>query len=198
MSEARFAPRGALHRFVTFVETRPTTVVAILFVLALLPRLYVALAIATVPAWDGTFYHAGAVSIAEGRGYTGPWTTGGVVRLEPWSHYPVGYSAFLGGVYAIFGAKPIVGSIAGAFVGALTAVSVRSLAASFLSPARAPGFRGGGDRRAPPGARFPDSGLLADRAARGAVGLDARAARDDRASVTSEGRRGGGGDRSRF
>src|SRR5690606_4893099 len=39
----------------------------------------------------------------------------------PWSHYPVGYSAFLGAVYAVFGSGQASAALANAVVGALTA-----------------------------------------------------------------------------
>lgn len=92
-----------------------------LFALALAPRLYVALAWTREPVWDGHYYDIGARSIAAGRGYVG--TEGG-----PWCHYPVGYSAWLGLAYRLFGAGPWVGPLLHAFTGALTAVLVRELA----------------------------------------------------------------------
>ena len=43
---------------------------AALFVVALLPRLYVAIAWAREPVWDGHYYDFGARRIAEGFGYS--------------------------------------------------------------------------------------------------------------------------------
>ena len=129
--------RSFLPRFAALLRAHRGAVAAALFVVALLPRLYVALFVAHGPVWDGQFYHLGAARIAEGHGYSGPWVTAGVERIEPWAHYPVGYSAFLAAVYVVFGAKPVVGAIAGAFVGAATSVVVHRLALTFLSDVRA-------------------------------------------------------------
>ena len=72
------------HRLARHTES------AFVFFVALLPRLYVALAWAREPVWDGFYYHLGARQIASGFGYAdsvnGAW--------HPWCHYPVGYSAF--------------------------------------------------------------------------------------------------------
>src|SRR5215831_3072276 len=77
------------------------TLVAV--VVALLPRLFVALAWSREPVWDGHYYHFGAVRIAEGLGYSDDIVVGGVRTWHPWAHYPVGYSAFLAVVYRFFG-----------------------------------------------------------------------------------------------
>ena len=71
-----------------------------LFAFALLLRAVVVLAFSVEPTWDGAYYHRGALSIAEGNGYSEPGLVGGQPGRIPWSHYPVGYSAFLGAVYA--------------------------------------------------------------------------------------------------
>ena len=42
---------------------------SVLAALALLPRLYVAIAWTREPVWDGHYYHLGARGIAEGIGY---------------------------------------------------------------------------------------------------------------------------------
>lgn len=98
-----------------------------LFALALAPRLYVALAWAREPVWDGHYYDIGARSIAAGRGYVG--TEGG-----PWCHYPVGYSAWLGLGYRLFGTSAYVGPLLNAVVGAMTAVLVCELARRASAP----------------------------------------------------------------
>ena len=100
---------------------RRVLVALALFAIALAPRLYVALAWTREPVWDGHYYDIGARSIAAGRGYVG--TEGGA-----WCHYPVGYSAWLGLAYRLFGAGARVGPILNAVMGALSAVLVRELA----------------------------------------------------------------------
>jgi len=105
-----------------------------LFVVALLPRAYVAARFGNEPIWDGHYYHYGAERIAAGFGYTEAIPGQASV---PWSHYPVGYSGFLAAFYFVFGARPVVGALAGALIGAFTAVVVHRLALSFLSDVRA-------------------------------------------------------------
>ena len=106
----------------------------VLFVVALLPRAYVAARFGNEPIWDGHYYHYGAERIAGGFGYSEAIPGGASL---PWSHYPVGYSGFLAAFYFVFGAKPVVGALAGALIGALTAGVVHRLALSFLSDVRA-------------------------------------------------------------
>ncbi|MEM9696954.1 MAG: glycosyltransferase family 39 protein [Myxococcota bacterium] len=98
---------------------------------ALLPRLYVAFRYAPAPVWDGYYYQIGAESIAHGAGYVGH-------NGKPWCHYPVGYSAFLGAVYAVLGTtNPVVGKVAGAIVGSLLAVLTYALARRATTDRRA-------------------------------------------------------------
>ncbi len=104
-----------------------------LFALALVPRLYVALAWAREPVWDGHYYHFGATRIADGVGYGDDRS--GVFR--PWCHYPVGYSGFLAGFYAIFGHGPAIATAVQALIGAATVATVHQLALTFLSHRRA-------------------------------------------------------------
>ena len=68
------------------------------------------------PADDGAFYHVVAQRIAHGAGYTWLWPDGAVSYA---AHYPVGYPALLGLVYALFGARPVVAMVANAVLGAL-------------------------------------------------------------------------------
>ncbi|MCU0685234.1 MAG: glycosyltransferase family 39 protein [Polyangiaceae bacterium] len=110
---------------------------AALFALALLPRLYVALAWAREPVWDGHYYDFGARRIAAGFGYSDDVVVGGVSRWHPWCHYPVGYSAFLGLIYRFFSDGPRAAPVANAVVGALVAVVAHRLARHAMSPARA-------------------------------------------------------------
>jgi 4-amino-4-deoxy-L-arabinose transferase-like glycosyltransferase len=110
---------------------------ALLFVIALAPRLYVALGWATEPVWDGHYYDFGARRIAEGLGYSDDRTEGGLTVWHPWCHYPVGYSAFLAAFYRLFGASHAVAAVANALVGAAVAVVTWALAEHALSAARA-------------------------------------------------------------
>jgi hypothetical protein len=86
--------------------------------LALLPRLYVAIVWAKEPVWDGHYYHFGAARIAAGLGYSEDVIRNGLRVWKPWTHYPVGYSAFLAIFYKLLGAHnwvaPVVNAVAGA------------------------------------------------------------------------------------
>jgi 4-amino-4-deoxy-L-arabinose transferase-like glycosyltransferase len=114
-----------------------TLFAALLFLVALAPRLYVALAWTGEPVWDGHYYDFGARRIAAGLGYSDDlWTVAGAV-WHPWCHYPVGYSAFLALFYRLCGATHSVAAVANALVGAGLAVVTWALAAHALSPARA-------------------------------------------------------------
>jgi hypothetical protein len=109
----------------------------LLFVLALAPRLYVALAWTGEPVWDGHYYDFGARRIAAGLGYSDELSVGGLPVWHPWCHYPVGYSAFLAAFYRVFGASHALAGTANALVGAALAVATWALAKHGLSPARA-------------------------------------------------------------
>lgn len=104
---------------------------------ALLPRLFVALYWTGEPVWDGHYYHFGAERIAAGLGYSEDVGTGSAAVWRPWSHYPVGYSALLAAAYAVFGAKVKVAAVVNALVGSLTALTTHRVARSYLSPGRA-------------------------------------------------------------
>lgn len=93
-----------------------------LFALALALRVVVVLSFDVEPTWDGQFYHRGAVSIAEGFGYSEAAVIDGQPGRAPWSHYPVGYSAFIAAGYALFGSGSSVAPLLNAGVGAATAV----------------------------------------------------------------------------
>jgi 4-amino-4-deoxy-L-arabinose transferase-like glycosyltransferase len=110
---------------------------ALLFVVALLPRLYVALAWVGEPVWDGHYYDFGARRIASGLGYSDDRSVGALLVWHPWCHYPVGYSAFLGAFYRVFGASHAVAGVANALVGASLAVVTWCLARHALSSTRA-------------------------------------------------------------
>ena len=68
------------------------------------------------PADDGSFYHVVAQRIAHGAGYTWLWPDGAVSYA---AHYPVGYPALLGLVYAAFGPQPAVAMVLNALLGVL-------------------------------------------------------------------------------
>ncbi|MBI4702725.1 MAG: glycosyltransferase family 39 protein [Deltaproteobacteria bacterium] len=106
-----------------------------LFVLALLPRLCVAIAWAREPVWDGHYYDYGAQRIAAGLGYSG--AGGGHGIWHPWAHYPVGYSGLLGLAYHLFGHGQHVAPMLGALVGGLLAVAVYGLARHATTEGRA-------------------------------------------------------------
>lgn len=110
---------------------------ALLFLVALAPRLYVALAWAGEAVWDGHYYDFGARRIAEGAGYSDDRTIDGVTMWHPWCHYPVGYSAFLGAFYRVFGATAHVAAVVNACVGAALAVVTWLLARHAVGPKRA-------------------------------------------------------------
>lgn len=110
---------------------------AVVALIALLPRVFVAIGWAREPVWDAHYYDFGAQRIADGLGYSADRTTPHGVVWQPWCHYPVGYSGFLGAVYAIVGRGPHVGPLANAVVGAVLAAVVHRLALRVTTPRRA-------------------------------------------------------------
>ena len=110
---------------------------ALLFVVALAPRLAAALTLAAEPVWDGHYYDFGARRIAQGRGYSDDITRAGLLVWHPWCHYPVGYSAFLAAFYRVLGSSHEVAAVANSLVGAALAVATWALARLALSETRA-------------------------------------------------------------
>lgn len=108
-----------------------------LLVVALVPRLFIALAWGREPVWDGHYYHFGAERIASGLGYSEDVNIGGVDVWKPWTHYPVGYSALLAVFYKIFGAGILTAPIVNAFSGTLLVVIVHRVSRYLLSQNRA-------------------------------------------------------------
>lgn len=116
-----------------------------LFVVALLPRLFVAIAWTREPVWDGHYYQFGAERIAAGLGYSEDVLVSGTPAWRPWCHYPVGYSAFVAAGLvvlgplsrALFGSTLLVAPLLNALVGSLTVVFVHRLARYYLSVDRA-------------------------------------------------------------
>ncbi len=104
---------------------------------ALLPRLFVAIAWAREPVWDGHYYHLGASRLAAGLGYSEDVVQHGVRVWKAWTHYPVGYSAFLSLFYRIFGDHLLVAPLLNALLGAATAILIHRIALYHLGAARA-------------------------------------------------------------
>jgi len=127
----RFLARdaGVLSRDVAF------TLAA--FMVALLPRLFVAIAWAKEPVWDGHYYHFGAERIARGLGYSEDVLSHGLLLWKPWVHYPVGYSAVLAFFYRVFGSELVVAPVVNALTGALLVAVVHRFARYYLSRERA-------------------------------------------------------------
>ena len=105
-------------------------------VIALLPRLFVAVAWAREPVWDGHYYHFGATRIAAGLGYSEDVMVAGHPVWKAWCHYPVGLSGLLGLVYKVFGSSIAVAPIVNALLGALLVGVVHRLARLVLSENR--------------------------------------------------------------
>ncbi len=78
------------------------------------------------PAADGTYYQRIAERIAQGLGYTWLWPDGVVTYA---AHYPVGYPAAVGAVYALVGPHPAAAMALNALLGALAAFAAHRLAA---------------------------------------------------------------------
>ncbi len=104
---------------------------------ALVPRLYVAIAWAREPVWDGHYYDFGAKRIAAGLGYSDDLVVAGQAVWHPWCHYPVGYSGFLAAVYKLFGSGGHAGTVANAVVGALIVAVVHRIALRMIGVWRA-------------------------------------------------------------
>jgi 4-amino-4-deoxy-L-arabinose transferase-like glycosyltransferase len=121
-----------LNRSPARAKERDLLFSAYLGLAALLPRLYVAIAWAREPVWDGHYYDFGARRIAAGFGYSD-----GLGGFHPWCHWPVGYSGFLAAFYRVFGGGPHVATIVNAVTGALLAVFTHRLARYELGRGRA-------------------------------------------------------------
>jgi 4-amino-4-deoxy-L-arabinose transferase-like glycosyltransferase len=71
---------------------------------------------------DSVFYQTVAVSLADGHGYTNPYTH------FPTAQWPPGYSYFLAGIYFLFGPTLVGARLANVVLGAATAALVYLLA----------------------------------------------------------------------
>jgi hypothetical protein len=78
------------------------------------------------PAADGAFYQRIAERVAQGLGYTWLWPDGAVTYA---AHYPIGYPAAVGAIYAVFGPHPAAAMVLNALLGALAAYAAHRLAA---------------------------------------------------------------------
>ncbi|AKV02461.1 Conserved membrane protein [Labilithrix luteola] len=88
----------------------------VVVLVALVARLAVVLwaGSAIPPTADGSYYDVVARRIAEGHGYTWLWPDGAVTYA---AHYPVGYPALVAGMYALFGARPVLAMVLNAVAG---------------------------------------------------------------------------------
>jgi hypothetical protein len=86
------------------------------------------------PAEDGHFYHVVAGRIARGLGYTWLWPDGAVTYA---AHYPVGYPALVGALYAVTGPVPEAAMVLSAVLGAAAVFAVHRVAARGASRAGA-------------------------------------------------------------
>ncbi len=80
------------------------------------------------PAADGQFYDVVARRIASGFGYTWLWPDGVVTYA---AHYPVGYPAIVGGLYAVFGPHPGAAMYLAALLGAVAVLAVHRITLPF-------------------------------------------------------------------
>lgn len=78
------------------------------------------------PTADGTYYQRIAERVAQGLGYTWLWPDGAVTYA---AHYPIGYPAAVGAIYALVGPRPAAAMILNAALGALAAYAAHRLAA---------------------------------------------------------------------
>lgn len=93
-------PRTTLRAWLA-AEGRPHTFAVFLFALVL--RAIVARWLAPEPAWDGVLYERGGQAIGRGMGYVTYMFVQRSSDTVPTAFYPVGYPAFLGLVYRLFG-----------------------------------------------------------------------------------------------
>jgi 4-amino-4-deoxy-L-arabinose transferase-like glycosyltransferase len=130
-------PRSTTHPLNHFLYERGWLYTFAVAFVAIVPRLFVAIAWGREPVWDGHYYHFGAERIAEGFGYSEDVFINGQTVTKPWVHYPVGYSAFLGLLYKVFGTGQLVAPVANAVLSTGLVVLVHRLARVYVSEARA-------------------------------------------------------------
>jgi 4-amino-4-deoxy-L-arabinose transferase-like glycosyltransferase len=120
-------------------EARPNSIA--LFALALALRVGVALALRPPPAWDGVLYERAARGIARGMGYVTFMFVQRSSDTVPTAFYPVGYPAFVGALYRLFGERLLVLQLGGAVVSALAVLLAHRIAWR-ARPTRAAHFAG--------------------------------------------------------
>jgi 4-amino-4-deoxy-L-arabinose transferase-like glycosyltransferase len=109
----------------------------VVMLVALLPRLYVAIAWSKEPVWDGHYYHLGAERLAAGLGYSEDALVRGQVAWRPWVHYPVGYSLVLSVYYFVFGPGLLLAPVLNALLGAVVAGATHRIGRHFTTVGRA-------------------------------------------------------------
>ena len=120
-----------------FIDRKEYVYTLVVALVALLPRLYVAIAWSREPVWDGHYYHLGAERIAAGLGYSEDALVAGHVVWRPWVHYPVGYSFILSIFYRVFGPALLIAPILNALLGSGVAAVVHRLGRYFTTSSRA-------------------------------------------------------------
>ncbi len=108
--------------------TRDRLHTASLTVFAFALRMAWGLATRVPPAWDAELYERGARSFAMGLGYSCFMFGPAADPRVPTAYYPVGYPAYLGALYAIFGVAPWVVSLGGALAGSASVALTHRLA----------------------------------------------------------------------
>jgi hypothetical protein len=127
----------AWARASTRVARTPWVVPFVLFVVALALRLAVSWHFRAESVWDGHYYDYYAKRIAAGHGYSDERWVEGVDVGRASCHYPVGYSAFLGAFYFIFGTSRSSTVAFNSLVGALLVVAVYAFAHRTIGARRA-------------------------------------------------------------
>jgi 4-amino-4-deoxy-L-arabinose transferase-like glycosyltransferase len=118
-------------------DTKDYVYTAVVALVALLPRLYVAIAWSKEPVWDGHYYHLGAERLAAGLGYSEDSFAQGHLIWKPWVHYPVGYSLLLSFFYFILGPGLLIAPILNAVLGAAVTAVTHRFGWHFTTPGRA-------------------------------------------------------------
>ena len=100
--------KDAVQRLVQWQLFVPFTILLVLVVRCVLAWL-VAIELVNDPA----AYHQYAIWLSEGKGYLD------IPTGEPTAYWPIGYPAFLGGIYYLFGIEPLSGELANSLLSAL-------------------------------------------------------------------------------
>lgn len=95
---------------------KDTAAVVWVFLAALVIRLVFVLTVHPVPVSDFDWYYGRALEIVHGLGFSR--------GDHPTAYFPPGWPYFLAGLIRVFGASPVIGEVAQAVLGALTAAIV--------------------------------------------------------------------------